>query len=38
MIKECIDAKLPQPLYFYDMSGFFVEFKKDYFMIRFVVA
>jgi ATP-dependent DNA helicase RecG len=29
MIKECIDAGIPQPLYYYDMSGFFVEFRKD---------
>lgn len=29
MIRECEVAGLPQPVYFYDMSGFFVEFKKD---------
>ncbi len=29
MIKECELAGLPKPVYFYDMSGFFVEFKKD---------
>lgn len=29
MIKECIEAGIPQPLYHYDMSGFFVEFRKD---------
>jgi ATP-dependent DNA helicase RecG len=29
MIKECIAASLPKPIYFYDMSGFFVEFRKD---------
>jgi ATP-dependent DNA helicase RecG len=29
MIKECELAALPKPIYFYDMSGFFVEFKKD---------
>ncbi|MBK9220676.1 MAG: putative DNA binding domain-containing protein [Saprospiraceae bacterium] len=29
MIKECADAGIPQPIYFYDMSGFFVEFRKD---------
>jgi ATP-dependent DNA helicase RecG len=28
MIKECEAAGLPKPVYFYDMSGFFVEFKK----------
>lgn len=29
MIKECEKAGLPKPVYFYDMSGFFVEFRKD---------
>lgn len=29
MIRECELAALPKPVYFYDMSGFFVEFKKD---------
>ena len=29
MIKECELAGLPKPVYFYDMSGFFVEFRKD---------
>ena len=29
MIKECELAGLPKPIYFYDMSGFFVEFRKD---------
>jgi ATP-dependent DNA helicase RecG len=29
MIKECELAGLPRPIYFYDMSGFFVEFRKD---------
>ena len=29
MIRECELAGLPQPVYFYDMSGFFVEFKND---------
>ena len=29
MIKECELAELPKPVYFYNMSGFFVEFKKD---------
>jgi ATP-dependent DNA helicase RecG len=29
MIRECELAGLPKPVYFYDMSGFFVEFKKD---------
>ena len=29
MIRECELAGLPKPIYFYDMSGFFVEFRKD---------
>jgi ATP-dependent DNA helicase RecG len=29
IIKECERAGLPRPVYFYDMSGFFVEFRKD---------
>lgn len=29
IIKECEQAGLPKPVYFYDMSGFFVEFRKD---------
>jgi ATP-dependent DNA helicase RecG len=29
MIKECLAFGLPQPAYYYDMSGFFVEFRKD---------
>ncbi len=29
MIKECIKVGQPKPAYFYDMSGFFVEFRKD---------
>ncbi|MEO6718885.1 MAG: ATP-binding protein [Ferruginibacter sp.] len=29
MIRECELAELPKPIYFYDMSGFFVEFRKD---------
>jgi len=29
IIKECEQAGLPKPVYFYDMSGFFVEFKKN---------
>jgi ATP-dependent DNA helicase RecG len=29
MIKECEAVGLPKPVYFYDMSGFFVRFKKD---------
>lgn len=29
MIKECLAAGLPTPCYYYDMSGFWVEFRKD---------
>ncbi len=29
MIKECLAAGIPEPIYFHDMSGFFVEFRKD---------
>jgi ATP-dependent DNA helicase RecG len=29
MIKECIQFGIPEPKYFYDMSGFWVEFRKD---------
>jgi ATP-dependent DNA helicase RecG len=36
MIKECIDAGLPKPLYYYDMSGFFVEFRKDIFSEKYI--
>ncbi len=36
MIKECIDACLPQPLYYFDMSGFFVEFRKDIFSEKYL--
>mgnify|MGYP000855907069 CR=1 FL=1 len=29
MIKECLAAGLPEPRYYYDMSGFWVEFRKE---------
>ena len=29
MIRECELAGLPQPVYFFDMSGFFVKFEKN---------
>ena len=29
MIRKCELAGLPKPVYFYDMSDFFVEFRKD---------
>jgi ATP-dependent DNA helicase RecG len=35
MINECIQFGIPKPKYFYDMSGFWVEFKKDIFDIEF---
>jgi ATP-dependent DNA helicase RecG len=31
MINECIKSGIPKPKYFYDMSGFWVEFRKDVF-------
>jgi hypothetical protein len=31
MINECIKLGIPKPKYFYDMSGFWVEFRKDVF-------
>lgn len=29
MINECIEFGIPKPNYYYDMSGFWVEFRKD---------
>jgi ATP-dependent DNA helicase RecG len=29
MINECVLFGIPKPIYFYDMSGFWVEFRKD---------
>lgn len=29
MINECLQFGIPKPNYFYDMSGFWVEFRKD---------
>jgi ATP-dependent DNA helicase RecG len=29
LIRECEQAGIAPPLYFYDMSGFFVEFRKQ---------
>lgn len=31
MINDCIRFEIPSPKYFYDMSGFWVEFRKDKF-------
>lgn len=36
MIKECLEAGIPQPVYYYDMSGFFVEFRKDIYNEKFL--
>jgi ATP-dependent DNA helicase RecG len=38
MIKECEVAGLPKPIYFYDMSGFFVEFRKDIYNTEYLVG
>jgi len=35
MINECIQFGIPQPKYFYDMSGFWVEFRKDIYNIEY---
>ena len=35
MINECIQFGIPKPNYFYDMSGFWVEFRKDNFNLEF---
>ena len=35
MINECIRFGIPKPKYFYDMSGFWVEFRKDIFDLEF---
>lgn len=35
MINECIRFGIPKPKYFYDMSGFWVEFRKDIFNLEF---
>lgn len=29
MINECVQFGIPKPIYFYDMSGFWVEFRKE---------
>jgi ATP-dependent DNA helicase RecG len=29
MINECVNFGIPKPIYFYDMSGFWVEFRKE---------
>jgi ATP-dependent DNA helicase RecG len=35
MINECIQFGIPKPNYFYDMSGCWVEFRKDNFNLEF---
>lgn len=35
IIKECIKFGIPKPKYYYDMSGFWVEFRKDNFNIEY---
>ena len=35
IINECIQLGIPQPKYYYDMSGFWVEFRKDNFNIEY---
>lgn len=35
IIKECIEFGIPKPKYYYDMSGFWVEFRKDNFNIEY---
>lgn len=36
MISECIQFGIPKPKYFYDMSGFWVEFRKDVFDMEYL--
>ncbi len=36
MVKECEKFGLPQPIYFYDMSGFFVEFRKNIYSTKYL--
>lgn len=35
MINECVQFGIPKPNYFYDMSGFWVEFRKDVFSLEY---
>ena len=35
IINECIQFGIPQPKFYYDMSGFWVEFRKDNFNIEY---
>jgi ATP-dependent DNA helicase RecG len=36
MINECVQFGIPKPKYFYDMSGFWVEFRKDFFELEYL--
>jgi ATP-dependent DNA helicase RecG len=36
MVNECKTAGLPEPNYFYDMSGFFVEFRKHIYTTKYL--
>lgn len=38
MIKECIQFGVPEPKYFYDMSGFWVEFRKNKLSIEYMTS
>lgn len=35
IINECVQFGIPEPKYYYDMSGFWVEFRKDNFNIEY---
>jgi len=36
MINECIQFGIPKPKYFYDISGFWVEFRKDVYDLEYM--
>ncbi len=36
MIKECVEAGIPKPVYYYNMSGFFVEFSRDIYNLEYL--
>ncbi|HYX09297.1 MAG TPA: ATP-binding protein, partial [Bacteroidales bacterium] len=36
MINDCIRFNIPKPGYFYDMSGFWVEFRKDMYHVEYL--
>ncbi len=35
IIKDCVKFGIPKPKYYYDMSGFWVEFRKDNFNVEY---